>query len=208
MKMENPNENDFSGDLCTHTKRQNHKPEKLGQSKVQKGTVGRMKGEISFLICSLVFSTWSLRHPGVQQPQGTSSLKEAAGGVNALTGTKGFCIRCFSAEIFRHGFVSRLGNHEDTCLGPAWETWQKSSVAELKFQESLGRLSQCWVLVLFHLPVAKYWLMCKSCCTWRKMWWLGWPWFPRGVICLKLPTPDDHFWIRDDPRKLESDTWG
>lgn len=154
------------------------------------------------------FLTWSLRHPGVQQPQGTFSLKEAAGGVNALTGTKGFYIHCFSAEIFRHGFVSRLGNHEDTCLGPARETWQKSSVAELEFQESLGRLSQCWLLVLFHLPVAKYWLMCKSWYTWRKMWWLGWPWFPRGVICLKLLTSDNHFWIWDDPRRLESDTWG
>lgn len=146
----------FQGIYAHPKNRQNHKPKKLGQDKVHKRTLGRMKGEISFLICSLVFPTWSLRHPGVKQPQGTSSLKEAAEAVNALTGTKGFHIHCCSAEIFRHGFVSSLGNHEDTCLGPTWEMWQKSSVAELKFQESLGRLSQCWLLVLFHLPVAKY----------------------------------------------------
>lgn len=165
-----------------------------------------MKGEISHLLPG--FLNLEPKAPRSTTPQGTSSLKEAAGGVNALTGAKGFDIHCFSAEICRHGFVSRWGNHEDTCLGPAWEMWQKSSVAELKFQQSLGQLSQCWLLVLFHLPVAKYWLMCKSWYTWREMGWLGWPWFPRGVICLKLLTSDNNFWIWDDPRRLESDSWG
>jgi len=42
----------------------------------------------------------SLRHPGVQQPQGTSSLKEVARRVNALSGTEGFNMPYFSAEIF------------------------------------------------------------------------------------------------------------
>ena len=107
----------FQG-LYAHTKRQNHKPNKLEQEKGHKWILGRMKREISFLICFLVYSSWSLRHPGVQQPQGTSSLKEAARGVNALTRTKGFYMPCFSAEIFRHCFVSRLGNHEDICHGP------------------------------------------------------------------------------------------
>lgn len=128
----------------------------VGAEQSSKMNPGQDEGRDFFSNLFPGFLTWSLRHPGVQQPQGTFSLKEAAGGVNALTGTKGFYIHCFSAEIFRHGFVSRLGNHEDTCLGPARETWQKSSVAELEFQESLGRLSQCWLLVLFHLPVAKY----------------------------------------------------
>lgn len=106
----------FQGIYAHPKNRQNHKPKKLGQDKVHKWTLGRMKGEISFLICSLVFPTWSLRHPGVKQPQGTSSLKEAAEAANALTGTKGFYIHCFSAEIFRQGFVSSLGNHDTHVL--------------------------------------------------------------------------------------------
>lgn len=107
----------FQG-LYTHTRRQNHKPNKLGQDEGHKWILSRMKREISFLICSLVYSSWSLRHPGVQQPQGTSSLKEAARRVNALTRTKGFYMPCFSAEIFRRCFVCKLGNREGMCHGP------------------------------------------------------------------------------------------
>lgn len=179
----------------------------MGQDKGHKWILGSMKREISFLICFLVYSSWSLRHPGVQQPQGTPSLKDAARGANALTGTKGAYMPCFSAEISRHWFVSRSRNHEDMCHGLQCGRCSGSKAAQLS--SSFRKVWDIFPSVGFWSYFTCLWPnMCKSWYTWRKMWWLEWPWFPRGVICLKLLTSDNNFWIWDDPRILESETWG
>lgn len=130
MKMENPNENDFSGALYMDKKT---KPQTQQVGAGQRSQMDpRQDEERDFfshpfpgLLILEPKAPRSTTTTGNILPQGSSKRS------NALAGTKGFYIPCFSAEIFRHCFVSRLGNHEDACHGPLRWRCNGSKVAWL-----------------------------------------------------------------------------